>query len=405
MPLAAPFLVLGVMAGCAGPGQAVVALSVGESRPALTIRLRGSPADGSPARFEVQGLSAAELANLAEADWDSDRWQALFAVYVDAPPREAADMPAVMGTYDVRAGALGFTPRFPLSPGLTYRAVVDPSGLTATESTTTGRPVVARFTLPKPAITTRTTVRQVYPTRDRLPENQLRFYIHFTGPMRQGDAYGLIHLIDDADAEVVGAFLDVGQELWDPSGTRLTLLIDPGRIKRGLTLREALGPVLEQGRRYTLVIDAEWRDVNDLPMVRSFRKTFAAAAPDETSPDPASWDLVPPSAGSVGPLTVTFPEPLDHAMLNRVLVVHDAQGEPVAGRIVVSDHETRWQFTPRKPWPAGRFQLEVDTRLEDLAANSIERPFEVDQFRAIQSSIEVRTVSLPFDVGPPITAD
>ena len=405
MPLAAPLLILGVMAGCAGPRHGSVDPSSGGIRPTLAVRLDASPADGSPARFEVQGLSAAELADLAEADWDTDHWQALFALYVAGPQRDTGDLPAVLGAYEVNADALRFTPRFPLSPGLTYRAVLNPSRLTAAGSSATRRPVIATFTLPKPAITTRTAVQQVYPTSGRLPENQLRFYIHFSGPMRQGDAYGFIHLVNDAGAEVEGAFLEVGQELWDPSGTRLTLLIEPGRIKRGLKPREMLGPVLEQGRRYTLVIDAEWRDANDLPLERSFRKTFTVAAPDETSPDPASWNLVPPKAGSVAPLTVTFPEPLDHAMLNRVLVIRDAQGELVAGRIAVTAHETRWQFTPQQPWPAGRFQLEVATTLEDLAANSIERPFEVDVFRAIRSSIEVKTVALPFDVGPPITAD
>ena len=41
----------------------------------------------------------------------------------------------------------------------------------------------------------------------------------------------------------------------------------------------------------------------------------------------------------------------------------------------------------------------VDKRLEDLAGNSIARPFEVDEFHTVQSKVTSETVRLPFQVG------
>ena len=42
--------------------------------------------------------------------------------------------------------------------------------------------------------------------------------------------------------------------------TRLTLLLDPGRIKRGVRPLEEIGGALQVGRTYTLVIDDAWPD-------------------------------------------------------------------------------------------------------------------------------------------------
>jgi hypothetical protein len=40
----------------------------------------------------------------------------------------------------------------------------------------------------------------------------------------------------------------------------------------------------------------------------------------------------------------------------------------------------------------------VETMLEDLAGNSIERPFEVDLFRSVERSSEAAKVRIPFVV-------
>jgi hypothetical protein len=76
-------------------------------------------------------------------------------------------------------------------------------------------------------------------------------------------------------------------------------------------------------------------------------------------------------------LIVTFPEPLDRALLTRLVSVRDSSGAAVDGEIVVSDRETRWAFAPRNPWRRAAHALRVDTELEDLAGNNLKRLFDV----------------------------
>jgi len=95
---------------------------------------------------------------------------------------------------------------------------------------------------------------------------------------------------------------------------------------------------------------------------------------------------------------VEFDEPLDEAMLNRSLVVRDPQDKPVEGRIEIDRHETRWRFHPSSAWKGGAHGLAVDTVLEDMAGNSIDRPFEVDIVRPSDGTIKAKLLRLPFDV-------
>jgi hypothetical protein len=242
-----------------------------------------------------------------------------------------------------------------------------------------------------------TRVEHVYPTSDHLPENQLKFYLHFSTPMSRGEAYRRVQLLDEQGKAVQTPFLELNEELWDPSGKRFTLFFDPGRIKRGLKPREDLGPALVEGKRYTFVIDRRWPDAQGQPLQETFRKNFTVLAPDDQPPDSKTWKLKAPAAGSSQPLVVIFPKPMDHALLQRLVWV-SGRGKRLDGAIQVCDHETRWEFTPAQPWPAGKFDLVADRRLEDLAGNSIARPFEVDLFRSVQREIQSETAAVPFVV-------
>ena len=243
-----------------------------------------------------------------------------------------------------------------------------------------------------------TFVTQVYPSADALPENLLKFYLHFSAPMSRGDSYRHIRLVQQNGAVVELPFLELDQELWDRRQKRLTLLLDPGRIKRGLKPHDEVGPILKPGQRYTLEIDAHWLDAKSVPLVRSFRKTFRVLEHDVQSPDPHRWRVTSPYADTREPLSVTFSEPLDHALLLRLLSVRDPGGEILDGEFRITSNETRCQFTPARPWEAGSYRLVVDTLLEDLAGNSIARPFEVDLQKAASSSPPPRRVDIPFSV-------
>ena len=291
---------------------------------------------------------------------------------------------------------LRFEPRFPLRPGTPYHATFRPDALPGSDPSAVT--VEAVFELPESESGTPTRVVAVYPSADELPENLLRFYIHFSNPMSRGEAYRRIRLLDESGRPVVAAFLELDEELWDPSGTRLTLLIDPGRIKSGLVPREEMGPVLMNGRRYVLAIDGDWIDARGRPLDDSYRKPFRAGPSDDQPPEPESWRVSPPSAGGREPLVVSFPEPLDRALLVRLLRVVDASGTTVRGRSEIGDRESRWSFVPEPVWKPGDYRLVVDTDLEDPAGNGVGRPFEVDVFDRIEPKVEVRSVAVPFRV-------
>lgn len=371
----------------------------GRADPGLSIRL--NPPGDRRAAFEVVGLDPVDAAALAGDEFRPDQWSALFAVStVSRDVRGMGALPPILGKYWVEAGIVRFQPRFPLEPGLVYRASLDVSRLPSARGAGGPGPIVAEFALPTKPDTPTTQVTAVYPTRGTLPENQLKLYLQFSAPMSRGAAYGKIHLRDSTGKDLDLPFLELAEELWDPRGTRLTLLFDPGRIKTGLKPREDLGPVLRQGGTYTLVIDRSWPDAEGQPLATEFRRTFRVGPPDDTPPDPSAWTLHVPEAGTRDPLKITFPEPLDRGMLARVLAIHDANGHPVAGEIAVEDEETSWRLTPDRSWTAGGYRVSVSKDLEDLAGNSIGRPFEVDVFDKVERKSVPETVALPFRIGP-----
>jgi hypothetical protein len=293
----------------------------------------------------------------------------------------------VFGEVRAEKGGLVFEPRFPFKPGVEYRAVFESKG----------RRVEQTFRLPSPPSSPPTVVRAVFPSRDVLPENLLKFYLHFSAPMSRREAYDRVHLLDASGKKVELPFLEIGEELWDRAGTRLTLLFDPGRIKRGLKPREDSGPALEEGKSYTLVIDAGWPDAEGRPLKEGHRKPFKVGAPDDRQPDPKSWKVLAPKAGSKEPLAVQFEESLDEAMLHRSLAVLGPDGKTVDGKIEIALQETLWSFIPAAPWKEGKHALAVDAVLEDMAGNSIDRPFEVDVVRPVDQAIKSKTIRLPFE--------
>lgn len=325
---------------------------------------------------------------------EADQRRHVFVVVVDTG--RPAHVPGMLGDHRIENGLLIFETRFPLKPGVRYRAILDTARALGRKE---ADGIEAVFEIPRLKATATTIVQHVYPTRSRLPENQLKFYLHFSAPMSRDEAYQRIHLRDASGKEVEHPFLELHEELWDPSGQRFTLFFDPGRIKRNLKPREEVGPSLIEGKRYTLVIDRDWPDATGNPLKDSFRKAFDVVAPDDVQPDPAKWKLTAPGAGSTAPMHVVFPEPLDHALLQRLLWVVDPAGNKVPGKISVSDEETRWHFIPEKPWTPGRYRLHIDTALEDLAGNSVAKPFEIDVFKSVQREVRAEAVELGFEVS------
>jgi hypothetical protein len=340
------------------------------------------------ARVEVTVLPSGSLSMFESRPLSQEHGAVLFKLSVAG---EAATAP-MLGRYAVEGDVLWFTPRFPLRPGLKYTASFnpEPAGLI-------GDRVETIISLPAEPPPPPAAVAAVYPSGAELPANLLKFYIHFTQPMARGDQYRHVRIVDADGAEIPDAFLELAEELWDADARRLTLLFDPGRIKRGLKPNEDVGAPLVEGREYALVIDAGWPDAHGQPLAAEFRQPFRVVALDETQPAPRAWKLDAPRAGTRRALAVKFDEPLDHALSERMIVVRDAAGREVAGAVVIDEQETRWRFRPDAPWRAGRFELVVDPALEDRAGNSVGRPFETETTEEVGAAAE-EPVLLPFEV-------
>jgi len=308
----------------------------------------------------------------------------VFTVAVDA-----RDVPNMLGRYRIENGALIFAPQFPPQPGVTYKATARIPGRA---------PLSAVFSIPKADMTPKTVVERVYPSVNVLPENQLKFYIHFSSPMSRGFAYDRIALLDEAGKRVEDPFLQLGEELWDPNGKRFTLFFYPGRIKRGLQPQQEMGPALHQGKRYTLVIDKGWQDAQGRALVSDFRKTFTVGPADRKVIDIKAWSVRRPAAGTRGALTLTFPEPMDHAILQRELDVVAAAGTVIHGDITVGAEEKSWSFTPDVAWKKGDYKVRVGTTVADLAGNMIDRPFEIDVFERVDKNLNRTTRELAFRI-------
>lgn len=351
--------------------------------------------NGAVAVEPTDHLSDSIRADLAVAA--DDRWNDYLVVGVKFSGRTSpVDLPALAGEYRLQGRTIWFEPRFPFEPGMTYRARFFPNGRNENRA----GEIVADFALPAVEAAPTTEVGFVYPSARVLPENLLKFYIHFTAPMSQGQGFAHLELVDAATGEVVPfPFLDLDEELWNRDGTRLTVFFDPGRVKRGLVPRETEGTALRSGGRYTLRVDSRWRDARGVRLRMGFEKAFKVAPPDFIPPDPAKWTVRPPRANSRDPLVIEFVESLDRALLDRMIRIVRLDGSWVEGSIEVGDDERRWALTPDQPWSAGAFELEIDTTLEDTAGNGIGRPFEVDAFDPVKRAISARTVRVPVRIS------
>lgn len=346
----------------------------------------------SPARFSIQwitntakGASVAVNGNVADA-LKGSRPEELFVVQVEqADLRSVIGLPAINGKYEVLRDSIVFRPQFPFQAGVKYRATFHSKG---------EKPVSSLLEIPLARGDPSTVVREIYPTAKVLPENLLKFYLYFSAPMSGGHIYEHIRLLDESGKPAELPFLEIDEELWNSDMTRLTLFLDPGRIKRGVKPLEEVGPALVEGKSYVLTIDRSWLDAEGTPLKADFRKEFRVGPADREAPDLNKWKIVPPKAGTKKPLKVLFPDPMDHALAARLILV-----ESLSGTVTMQAQEREWNFWPDEPWKRGQFQLQVQTTIEDLAGNNIGKPFEVDLFEGVDKRIKREVLRKTFEVN------
>jgi hypothetical protein len=256
-----------------------------------------------------------------------------------------------------------FVPATPFVRGQSYEALIHfANGSTSKEVITFGHM--------DPSVPT---VR-VSPSPGLIPANTLKLYLDFSEPMEQGVFLNHLRLLKRRGEEVVGAFRET--ELWSPDGRRLTIMFHPGRQKAGVNLNVDEGPVLTAGEHYRLIVAGRWRSAKSLPLGQEGVFPIQAAAADHEQPDPARWQVRVPHAGTAAALVVVTNELFEPQIFQRALRVVGIPG--TSGTRSVGQGRVEWRFTPREVWRPGKYPIEIDPALEDLAGNTLQKPFEVD---------------------------
>ena len=242
-----------------------------------------------------------------------------------------------------------------------------------------------------------TRVLSIFPSAPEVPLNLLKLYVVFSAPMSEGWAGRAVqvHRADTAQS-IRGVFLPMEPELWDHRRSRLTLLLDPGRIKRGLAPHAELGYPLRAGVPIVVTVDPGFRDAHGRSLATGIERRYAVGPAERRHVEPSGWRLHTPRAESVDPLRVDFNRPLDRALLEHALVVQDARGRAVYGQPSTAEGDRAWSFTPDSHWRSEPHRLRVDPHLEDLAGNSLSRVFDRDLTRADDAPRDVEAAMLEF---------
>ncbi|MDE0363340.1 MAG: hypothetical protein OXU28_10250 [Chloroflexota bacterium] len=354
------------------------------------LRLEWAQHDGRGC-LKIGGWTEAELRELSGLD--AGALSRRLAVYPSEALPKGGDRSVSLpmaGRFLVQDGSVWFAPRFPFADRVSYSLLVGSAG-------DADGAEVWEIRRPSPDAVSTTEVVAIYPTAAELPVNLLRVYVHFSAPMSEGWAARAIRVSrEDTGQALEDVFLPPEPELWDAQRMRLTMLLDPGRIKRGLMPNLEFGYPLMEGTTVRIAIDPAFRDASGQPLRAGAGRSYSIGPALRSRIDPTAWRLTVPNAGSRTPLLVEFDRPLDHGLLQHCLLVRDAAGQALSGVAEIGEGECSWRFMPDAPWQTGEHHLLVEPRLEDVAGNSPARVFDRDVTKAQDAPGEREAVMIGF---------
>ncbi len=323
---------------------------------------------------------------------DQEDWQDVF------PIRTKGASINITGTYSVGEAEVSFTPRFPWAGDVQYEAAFDLAQLAKNYNEVYLPPsssnlLTLEFTLTSSNKITPGVVA-IYPSADELPENQLKFHIAFNTPMTHGDVYKCVKLVNSNGVEVDKAFLIVDQEFWDQEMKMVTLLLDPGRIKRGLKANLQMGAPLKKGETYRLVVNPGWKNIDGVATTSACAKKFSCVEADRKALTISEWKIINPTIES-GDLIIDCGENLNYILAIDAVRVSDERNNIIDGDIFVSAKESVIVFRPKQRWFNGNYTVQVNPLLEDLAGNNLNRLFDEDTHAsASKSPVTSRTFTV-----------
>lgn len=199
----------------------------------------------------------------------------------------------------------------------------------------------------------------IFPSGDSVPENLLHIEVQLSSPLGSPPEINHVRLYDSQDREIKDAFLD--ELLLSSDGQRVTVLLDPARVKSGVAANLVAGRALHAGTTVTLVVD-------DPRLSRTIRKSWKVSPFNAESPLPVLWSLTHPRVGSKDPLTLRLNSPISEASAHMV-AVRDPAGNAFSGTAALENNETVWLFKPSQSWRIGPYAIVVRPELEDPEGN------------------------------------
>ncbi|MEL6338723.1 MAG: hypothetical protein AAFQ65_02330 [Myxococcota bacterium] len=224
-----------------------------------------------------------------------------------------------------------------------------------------------------------TRVVGIEPDAIQLPENALRLTVVFNAPVAAESALmHAIHLVDGTTGESVpDAFLKLNDPLLDQSQTRLTLVFNPGWIKRGVQTRQSAAPLVA-GKQFVLIVSGRLRDAHGQHLGHVYRHRFSVGPPLRRRIDLEAWDLTMPELGSHEPLAVQFDRVMDPKQSRERIAVLD----PTGARLTVRARSdgAGLSVTSAGRWSSsGPYRIVVHPELEDVSGNRPQRAFDSQQ--------------------------
>ena len=292
----------------------------------------------------------------------------------------------VLGSFALDAGKVIFSPIIPFSYGMTYELKQNDQS-------------IFEFTVKETdEHTEKPKLLAIYPSKDTVPENLLKFYLVFSKPMQEvHSALDYIKVHNISKDEPIDIFLPLQNELWNQEHTELTLWLDPGRIKRDLIPNREKGQPLVEGNNYRISIDPIWQDAQGNNLDKAVVKELIVKERDSIKPNVHNWNLFIPKKGTNDVLNIKLAEAMDAMLLLESLIIRSIDQNQVSGSFVLAEQERELIFTPDLEWKAGNYELLIDSKLEDLAGNNLNHLFDKDLL-ASDNSLYTKFKSIFFTI-------
>ncbi|MFY0604325.1 MAG: hypothetical protein JXQ93_10265 [Flavobacteriaceae bacterium] len=280
--------------------------------------------------------------------------------------RKSHENIAILGGYSYDNERITFTPVIPFSYQNTYLIKYK-------------NRVIGTFTVKDKAISKPPKLVHIHPQIDSVPENLLKMYFVFSKPMQEvKSALDFINVINTNTGKKVSIFLPLQTELWNTNHTELTLWLDPGRIKKDLIPNQELGIPIKEGNTYEIIVSPTWSDTQGNSIGKEYRKKIVVMGRDTKIPSTNMWTLTVPKVNSKEALGISFGEVLDAMLLEKDIHIMDINGQKIEGGFLIMKNAESALYIPKKVWEPGKYSLIIQSALEDLAGNNMNRLFDTD---------------------------